>query len=217
MRLSLSASIFLLFLRPLYVSLSTLPEDLEASGYDLDISGSGLGDGSELVSPGETKNIKNELNNKDGGVFTPDSEEGNKNTLQGSSDLTFDRTYWHPRYDASELVLLSNGKRFLSHQEIHAGALQHYCRGSNWSDSWSCTVSNIDLHTEEERQGKMPEKFDERRLSQNQQERSFCLIVTSRLILKIHTDGPHSAPRELPLNYSFPRFSGGGEVIFSLH
>ncbi|XP_072219048.1 uncharacterized protein [Leuresthes tenuis] len=123
MRLSLSASIFLLFLRPLYVSLSTLPEDLEASGYDLDISGSGLGDGSELVSPGETKNIKNELNNKDGGVFTPDSEEGNKNTLQGSSDLTFDRTYWHPRYDASELVLLSNGKRFLSHQEIHAGII----------------------------------------------------------------------------------------------
>ncbi|KAM4521433.1 uncharacterized protein PAE49_001538 [Odontesthes bonariensis] len=123
MRLSLSSSIFLLFLRPLSVSLSALPEDLEASGYDLDSSGSGFGDGSELVSPGEIKNIKNELKNKDGGVFTADSGEGNDNILQGSSDLSFDHTYRLPRFDATEFVLLSNGKSFLNHQEIHAGII----------------------------------------------------------------------------------------------
>ncbi|KAM9703286.1 uncharacterized protein ACNS7B_002022 [Menidia menidia] len=118
MRLHLPASVFLLLLSacPVCESLSLLPEDSDASGFDMEGSGWASGDASELVSP-------QDFSNKDGRMFTENLEEGNTITLQGSSDLDFDPPGGPPSDSSSELVLLSNGYSFLSDRDILAGII----------------------------------------------------------------------------------------------
>ncbi|XP_039981641.1 syndecan-4-like [Xiphias gladius] len=101
MRASSAASLLLALglIHPANLSFSALPEDLEGSEYDQDSSGSGSGDWSEQVSPGEITN-------------TPHRPK--------SKDQNFDGTHW-PAKDTESYVIMANSKSFLENQQIFAG------------------------------------------------------------------------------------------------
>lgn len=122
---SLSAAVFVsVFLLPaVSQSHSALPEDLEGSGYDLDSSGSGSGDGWEQVSPDEITNIKIQPNSYGGRICTKNTGGGNKNASPGSSDLTSDSTRWPATVDESEFVFFESSKRFWENEEILAALI----------------------------------------------------------------------------------------------
>ncbi|XP_067428942.1 syndecan-4-like [Thunnus thynnus] len=112
MRISLTASLLVAlgFMCPIHM-LSPALTDFEGSGYDLD--GSGSGDWSDQ---GEINN-KDQSNNKDVRILGG----GTKNTLQDSSDLTFDSTHWLAKDSGSGYVVVANSKSFLENKEILAG------------------------------------------------------------------------------------------------
>lgn len=109
MRLSVTASLLLALglILPENVSLLGLPEDLEASGYDLD--GSGSGDDPE----GDSK----EGTNNNPGPAVVSNPNGNINADKSSSGLNSGSSN---RFDG--LVVVSNTKSELENKEVTAAA-----------------------------------------------------------------------------------------------
>ncbi|XP_037605897.1 syndecan-3-like [Sebastes umbrosus] len=112
MRNSLTACLFLtlLLINSVSVSFRGPPEDLEASGSELDSSGSGSGD---LSEQGGMK--KDQPNSKDVRIITANS--GTKNTFHDSSVLNFDKD------GKSGFIVVANSKSFLERKEIFAAVV----------------------------------------------------------------------------------------------
>ncbi|XP_035534798.1 syndecan-1-like [Morone saxatilis] len=129
MRMYLTASLILAlgFIHPVHLSFSALPEDLEGSGYDPDTYGSGSGDWSEQVSPGEMKNNKKEgedpSNSQDVRIPPAKGGGGTQNTFHGSSVPSFDNMHGPAEHSGSGFVVVANSKQFLESKDVLAGVI----------------------------------------------------------------------------------------------
>ncbi|KAK2856126.1 hypothetical protein Q5P01_004861 [Channa striata] len=86
------------FLHPVRMSFTALLEDVEGSGYDLDSSGSGLGDLSEQ------------------------REISNMEVYPSSQDLTAETTHW-PANDSEYFVSVTNNINFLENKQVFTAVI----------------------------------------------------------------------------------------------
>ncbi|TKS75531.1 Syndecan-3 Precursor [Collichthys lucidus] len=123
MRTPLTASLFLFLglIQQINMSFSALPKDLEGSGDDQEISGSGSGDLSEQ----DETNTKDRPEINDVRVFAENAGGGTKNTFHDSSVVTFDETLpVMPVMDVgSGYGVMANSKSLLERKEIFAGVI----------------------------------------------------------------------------------------------
>lgn len=116
MRIASAVSVFLTLglIRPVHLSFSAPPEDLEGSGDDFDRVGSGSGDWPEQVE----KNINVRINSKHVTLVEANAGVGAKNTFHGSSVRTSDNTRRPAKDSRSGFVIVANSKSFLERKEI---------------------------------------------------------------------------------------------------
>ncbi|XP_034756261.1 syndecan-3-like isoform X1 [Etheostoma cragini] len=102
-------------LHPIHMSFPVLPGDLEGSGYDLDISGSG-----DWSQQGEMENIEYNPNSEDVRTFAGNAGGGTKTTLHDSSVLNFDGAH---KDSGSGFVFVANSKGFLENKEVFTAVI----------------------------------------------------------------------------------------------
>ncbi|KAM9354442.1 uncharacterized protein KZ484_012597 [Pholidichthys leucotaenia] len=106
--LTASLCLALALMCPASMLCSTLPEDLDGSGDDLNLEpGSGSGDGSE----------QGEIDDS-GEVFAVKSKDVNRNTLHA-----FDDKHRHTANPVSGIVAMANSKSFWQNKDVLAGVI----------------------------------------------------------------------------------------------
>ncbi|XP_032399457.1 syndecan-3 isoform X2 [Etheostoma spectabile] len=93
-------------IHPIHMSFPVLPGDLEGSGYDLDISGSG-----DWSQQGEMENFEYNPNSEDVRTFAANAD---------SSVLEFDDAH---KDSGSGFVILANSKSFLENKEVFTAVI----------------------------------------------------------------------------------------------